>query len=192
MPNGSTSSRTSSRRRRFSLLRATAVCRCRGTTIPTRICARGEALTRTRSAFVRRAFPSRRMRSSSGRRVTRAARGNSRWLGAGVLRRQFHRQPLASLFATAAQNVTPPPRLHACTKAVRAHSTLVARTICGFTHDPISKKSCWISWRKKAKNRGLHVVCQRLRCCSHSRVIDFSTPRAYVRRPCLFPHDLWN
>lgn len=36
---GRINTRTSSRRRRFSRLRSTALCRCRGTTMPTRSCA---------------------------------------------------------------------------------------------------------------------------------------------------------
>ena len=56
---GNSSTRTSSRSRRFRRLRSTAECWCRGTTIPTRGQSRGEASTRTSRYTVRIRFPSR-------------------------------------------------------------------------------------------------------------------------------------
>ena len=71
----------SSRRRRFTRLRATADWRKRGTISPIRVLVpsgstRGEATTRTSSNAVRIRFPSCAIRCSSAPRVMRARRGN--------------------------------------------------------------------------------------------------------------------
>lgn len=71
--------------------------------------------------------------------------GANRWrLGACVLRRELHRQQLASLLATAAEHLAPPPRFHARTKAVRPNASLVAGAIRWLTHSNSLRKAAEI------------------------------------------------
>lgn len=79
------------------------------------------------------------MRSRSAPRVKRLARTNRRWLGGRVLRRQFDRQLLTPLLATAAEYSAPPPRFHARTEAMRAEAALVPRTIRRLAHSYLRK-----------------------------------------------------
>jgi hypothetical protein len=118
----------SSRRRRFTRLRATADWRNRGTISPTRVLApsgsiRGEATTRTSSNTVRIRFPSCAIRCSSAPRVMRARRGNpsdARGVsGSGVLVRDSDRQLLPALLAASSQGLTTPLRFHTRTESVR-------------------------------------------------------------------------
>ncbi len=83
---------------------------------------------------MRRAFPSSRMRSRSARRVIRARRGNWRLLRACVLRRQLYREPLATLLAAAAEDVTSPAGLHPRSESMGANTSLVPRAIRGLAH----------------------------------------------------------
>jgi hypothetical protein len=77
IPVGTRYVRASSRKRRFTRFRATALCLKRGTTRPIlhpvdcSICARGEAAARTSRCLVRMRFPSRAIRCSSAPRVIR-------------------------------------------------------------------------------------------------------------------------
>lgn len=141
---GSTSMRTISRRRRFTRLRSTAECPYRGTMMPTRAERRREASHRASSCAARTRFPFSRTASSSFSRVSLAAGGKRRPLGAGVLRRQFYGKALAPLLAPAAQHFSAPFIGHPRAKAVRPEATLVPRTVSWLTHDD-SKKACLIS-----------------------------------------------
>ena len=71
-------------------------------------------------------------------RVSRCARGNARESpaesGGSVLRRDLHRDALASLPTTTAKCFAAPLRLHAGTEAVLADTTRIAGTICGLAH----------------------------------------------------------
>src|SRR6476620_1097443 len=80
-------------------------------------------------------FPSRMTVSSSLLRVSRSCREKrARRSGAGVLAREAHRQDLAPLLATAAENCTSPLGFHARAESVRTDAALVPGTICGLTH----------------------------------------------------------
>ena len=133
---GSSLSRTSSRRRRLRRLRSTAECWCRGTTMPTRGKARGEARTRTSRCGVRIRFPSRITAWMSLLRVSRFRRGNPKpVLGACVLAREFDGQAPASLLASTAQDFTSPFGFHARAKSVSLDAALVTGTVGWLTHD---------------------------------------------------------
>src|SRR5204863_8856263 len=123
--------------------RATADCRKRGTTKPTRVLVpvgstRGEALTRTSSKVVRIRFPSSAVRCRSAPRVIRARRGNPSdvWgvSGSGVFVRDAHRQLLPSLLAAAGKGLSTPLRFHACTEPVRLEAPRIARTVSRLSH----------------------------------------------------------
>jgi hypothetical protein len=138
---GKSSIRTSSRSRRFSWFRATAVCWCRGTTTPTRECARGEARARTSRCMVRIRFPSRMTVCRSRPRVSRLRRGNRKpWLGACVLAWQLNGEALAPLLTAAAEHCTTPLGLHASAKPVSLDAALVARAISRLTHGQLPKR----------------------------------------------------
>src|SRR5919199_2870309 len=81
----------------------------------------------------RRGKPSRAARLAS-RSAARSDGGDGR-SGAGVLARQFDRQPLAPLLAAAAEDLTPPPRRHPRAEAVRADAALVTRTVGWLAHE---------------------------------------------------------
>ena len=140
---GSTSIRTISRRRRFTRFRSTAECPYRGTMMPTRAERRREASHRASSCAARTRFPFSRTASSSFSRVSLAAGGKQRPLGAGVLRRQLYCKALAPLLAPTAQHFSAPFIRHPRAKAVRSEATLVPRTVSWLTHDD-SKKACLI------------------------------------------------
>lgn len=137
---------------------------------------------------VRRAFPSRRTRSMSPPRLRRADGGNRKLLGCGVLGRQLNRQPMPPFLPTTAQNFTSPTRFHTSTEAMRADTTLVARTICWLAHSNLPKTSGVIAKRRQAMS--LAIACQRVSYCLLSREIDFSTRCVYVRSP-RFSTPLW-
>ena len=132
---GSNSVLTISRRRRFNLLRSTAVCPCFGTITPTRGCPRGEARYRTSKCRLRIRFPPRMTDSRSLFRVSRNSREKRRRsLGSGVLVRQADRQNRATLLAAAAENCASPFGCHTRAKSVGTDAALVPGTICGLTH----------------------------------------------------------
>ena len=131
---GSMSSRTISRRRRFTRLRSTAECECLGTMIPALGWRRRETTNRTSRCAVRSRFPCRRTSSSASSRVSRQARGKRRSSDACVLRRQFDGQTLPALLAAAAQRLASPLRFHSRAKSMRCNSTLVPRTIGRLPH----------------------------------------------------------
>ena len=157
---GSNWTLTISRTRRFSLLRSTAEWPCRGTITPTRGCPRGEARYRMSKCRLRIRFPPRMTASSSLFRVSRSCREKrTRSSGAGVLARQPHRQNLAALLATTAENFTSPLGGHARAKSVGTDAALVAGTICRLTHleTPISN-----AWQRRAKRawKGNRMRCK--------------------------------
>jgi len=132
---GSRRVRTSSRRRRRSLLRSTMVCWKRGTTMPTRGYESGETSVRTSMYSARTRLPSCLTRSISALRVNRERRGKANPpLRCGVLRGNPDGQPLAALLPAAAQNFAAPLSRHARAKTVRANAALVARPVGGLTH----------------------------------------------------------
>jgi hypothetical protein len=133
---GSKLSRMSSRSRRLRRFRSTALCWCRGTTMPTRGKARGEARTRTSRCVVRIRFPSRMTVWMSLLRVSRLRRANPKpELGACVLAREFDGQTSTSLLATTAQDFTSPLGFHARAKSVSLNATLVTGAVGWLTHD---------------------------------------------------------
>jgi len=138
---GNSLSRTSSRRRRLRRFRSTAVCWCRGTTIPTRGNARGEARTRTSRCVVRIRFPSRMTVWMSLLRVNRLRRGNPKpLLGACVLAREFDGQASTALLAATAQDCTSPLGFHARTESMSLDTALVSGTIGWLTHGLLQKR----------------------------------------------------
>jgi hypothetical protein len=138
---GSSSTRTSSRRRRFSRLRSTAECWWRGTTIPILGNARGEARTRTSRCAVRIRFPSRMTACMSRLRVSRLRRGKPKpVLDACVLARKLNGQAPTTLFTTTAEDCASPLGFHARAKAVRGNAALVPGTIGGLTHGRLQKR----------------------------------------------------
>ena len=81
-------------------------------------------------------FPSCSMRLMSAPRLMRCAREKRRRdLRGGVLGRKLHGQALPTLFATPAEHFAAPTRRHPGTKSVLPDSALVARAICGLTHE---------------------------------------------------------
>ena len=137
--------RASSRSRRLTLLRETALCLKRGTTRPIRnpagarsACARGEAAARTSRCLVRMRFPSRAIRCSSAPRVIRARRGKpSESVGvlcSGVLIRNTNGELLAPLLPTTSKRCTSPFRFHARTETVRLEPPRVAWAVGWLSH----------------------------------------------------------
>ena len=137
---GSSLSRTSSRRRRLSRFRSTAECWCRGTTMPMRGKARGEARTRTSRCVVRIRFPSRITVWMSLLRVSRLRRGNPKPSGACVLAREFDGQAPTSLLAAATENFTSPLGFHARAESVSLDAALVTGTVGRLTHGLLQKR----------------------------------------------------
>jgi hypothetical protein len=136
--------RASSRTLRLSRFLSTAECPYLGTTNPIRQSPRVVIATRASRSTARSRLPSRAAARRSLPRVSRCRRGKRRssraaGSGAGVLRRELDRQPLAAFPATAAQNFTPPPGRHPLTESVCANASLVAGTIRRLTHN-YSKK----------------------------------------------------
>lgn len=136
---GSTRRRTSSRRRRLSRFRSTAVCLYRGTINPTRASLRSVTAARTSKSSTRIRMPVRRTRCRSADRVSRSARVSR--LGARILARESHGEPLPSLLAPSAQHFSPPPRGHPCSEAMGLDSALIAWAICGFPHNSLLQVS---------------------------------------------------
>lgn len=171
---GNHSRRTTSRNRRFSWFRRTAVCPYFGTTTPTRRKAKGEELMRRTRPLAFRVLPSFRIRSMSWRRVTRAARGYINGSRPGVLRRQLHGETRATLLATATQHRTPPTGGHAGPKAMCTNPTLVARAIGWFTHSKNLGRTIDLRFgKRRGKIMPLIVDCQPLSSCSHSRQLTY-------------------
>jgi len=138
---GSSSTRVSSRKRRLSRLRSTAVCWCRGTTIPMRGRPRGEARIRTSRCAVRIRFPSRMTVCKSDPRVNLLRRGKPKpSLCAGVFARELNGEAPPSLLPAAAEDRTSPLRFHARTKPVGFNAALVPGTVCRLTHGRLQKR----------------------------------------------------
>jgi hypothetical protein len=152
---GSNSTRTSSRKRRLTVLRATAVLSKRGTTIATRLCPSADATDRTSNQGVRSRVPSARTRRISAPRVSRHRRGKLLLLGASVLGRKPHGEALAALFATAAQDFAPPLGLHPRPKSVCADAPRIARPICRLAHRNSRNDAIYVT------TRTLNVVAPR-------------------------------
>jgi hypothetical protein len=132
--------RTSSRKRRFNRLRSTADAEYRGTTIPTRGCARGEATARTSRCMVRIRFPSRAILWSSTPHVSRWLRGKpspcrgSR-SGAGVLARDPNSQLLPPFLAATAESLASPFRRHTSAEPMCPGAPLITGTVGRLTHE---------------------------------------------------------
>jgi hypothetical protein len=148
---GSTSRRTTSRKRRFRRLRRGVEFPDLGTTIATRGCDRGEDNARTSRNFVRARFPSRITSRSSALRVRRCVRGNARFSGAGVFRWKFNGQALSALFSAPTQGFSSPTSGHPSTKTVGLHTALITGTICRFSHARASPTRLGITRRQNAK-----------------------------------------
>jgi hypothetical protein len=141
---GSMRSRASSRRRRLSLFRCTAVNPNFGTTIATRVCPREESSRLISRKRARMRCPERSRRSMSVVRVIRRARGKPSFgSGAGVLAGKLDRQALATLLPTATQNFASPFGFHARAETVRPNATLVAGAVGGLTHACSKKNDLW-------------------------------------------------
>ena len=144
IPVGTRNVRASSRKRRFTRFRETAVCLKRGTTKPIlhpvggcSICARGEA-ARTSRCLVRMRFPSRAIRCSSAPRVIRAWRGKPNEtvgvLRSGVLIRNAHSDLLASLLPATSKRCASPFCFHTRTETVRLEPPSVAWAVGWLSH----------------------------------------------------------
>ena len=127
--------RVSSRSLRLSRLRSVVVRPRFGTTIPTRGCAKGEAIARTSRSFVRVRFPFRNTAVRSAFPVRRWDGGNRNPSGAGVLRRQLNGEALAPLLATTAQCFPSPSRRHTRPKPVGFDAALITGTVGRLTHE---------------------------------------------------------
>ena len=171
---GRSMARTSSRRRRLSRLRSTAECPKRGTTTPTRMEEKWEGLMRATSVLVLRALPSFRMRSMSWRRVTLAALGYFKDHAAAYFDGSFTVRRLRPFL----RRLLSTSRPHFVSIRVRNPCLRIRRLFRGrYVGLPISTllQTAASSDYKRAKDRPLPLVSQRLSCCSHSREIDFST-----------------
>lgn len=89
------------------------------------------------------------MRSRSAPRVRRAVGAKRNGLGACVLRREFDRQPLTTLLATAAEHLAPPARFHARAEPMLPNTTLVAGTIRRLTHSNSLRKAAEIEAKER-------------------------------------------
>lgn len=171
--------RTSSRNCRFSLFRSTAVCPNRGTMTPTRMDEKWEGLTRATNAPDFRVLPVVRMRSISCRRVILAALGYFNDHAAAYFEGSFTTRRFRPFFRRRLSTSRPQRvSIRARNPCFRMRRLFRGRYVglpisTALQFPPTFQATC-----KRAKNRALSVVCQRVRCCLQTRDVDFSTGRA--------------
>lgn len=137
------------------------------------------------------------MRSRSARRVSRARRGNRRLLGARVLRRQLYREPLATLLAAAAEDVTPPAGFHPGSEPVSTNAALVPRTVRGLAHSNSPRATEFRGERRRSIEayalyvNGLGVARNREELTFPQRVSTFGRPDFFHSRMDLTAAEVW-